>query len=1257
MQKLTTFFFFYQALLIVINASMFQERVNAGSEYVPGELIIKLTHAVEPDVKDDGTILFGIFAVDGLNVRYGLTGSRRLFQSSSLSKIYLLDFNNRTDMEKIALEYSRISSVEYAEPNYYAGIASSWGSRTDPDDQYFDQQWGLHNEGQTGGTADADIDAPEAWEIETGTSNIVIAMIDTGIDLDHEDLANNIWVNDDEIPDNETDDDGNGFVDDMNGWDFVNSDSAPQDDNGHGTHTSGIAAAETNNNQGTAGVCWECRLMSVKTLGDDGNGTYSDIVEGVDYAANNGADVINLSLGSLTYSQSLQDAITAAHDAGCVIVGAAGNFDVEDPFYPAACENVIAVAALDHNDVKYQLSGYGEWVDLAAPGASIMSTAYHDAYSQWSGTSMAAPFVSGVAGLLFSYNSDWDNGSVEAQMLNTADSVDGHNPSYAGLLGNGRVNAYYCLSGSAEPALEFASFMIDDPYPGDEDGVLDPNETADLVVTLYNSWGDASSVQGTLSTTDSNVTVTSAVSDFGDVEALRYIDNGSDPFELALSDTCPPGHEINLNLHAQDSASNEWDFDIILTAGSWEYPVPTFINTDTTWEENAAYLISGNVLVTDGAVLTIEPGVTVKLGENSNIYFRNDARLVAGGSETQPITFTSINPPTEWGALELEDTCSQQNEMRFCRFFYATKAVNDNSGKTVFENNIVQDSSSSLSLMTNYFSGNELNNVEGGVAIDVYFKNWNPDESIIENNLITNGGGLSCSINDANEDSYIDDLEINGNMLHDITGDGIFIYHNGNCHYSCVVQDSTIENCSGTGIAFSDDSSNTVESPIARYNFVKCCETAIDSFYKAEYNHIEECYYGVIDSLNIKVNNIIACNKGISESFRKRNASNEGKIRRNERGIQRERSRTSDKGILRVPQDFEFIQAAVDAAITGDTVLVADGTYTGIGNKNIDFTGTAITVMSENGPDNCVIDCEDDGRGFYFHSGETQNSVVDGFTIENGSVAGDGGGIYCSYISSPIIRNSIITGNISWEGYGGGIYCGAEYTSIIEECTISENTAQRGGGIYGDGVSFNVTGCEIYGNYANVIGGGIICPDGSNAAISNSNIYQNSAQKHSVTCRGGGGIACFKANDVSINRCNIYENSSLGSGSGVLLYDCNSADITDTVFTANYSAYDECPGAAIGCLNTNPSIADCIFEGNWNYSSGGCAYCKSASPAMTNCVISYNSAGSDGGAGIYCDGQSSPTVINCSIYGNSTNEGYGGAIQCTEYSSLTSFCP
>lgn len=324
-----------------------------------------------------------------------------------------------------------------------------------PNDTYADSQYHLKQ------SNDADIDAGKAWDTTIGTSSVIVAVIDTGVDLDHPDLVNNIWTNSDEIAGNGIDDDGNGYIDDVNGWDFVDDDNDPNPTptgsswtSGvvvHGTHVAGLIGAEGNNAVGTSGVNWRVSIMPVRVFTDTGDSTLDDIYNAVNYAANSGADIINMSYGGGSYSRFEQEAIEAAYDKGALSVAAAGNESAnlnKTPSYPICHPFVLGVSATDATDARASFTNYGtDCVDVAAPGDFILSTYYTDDaingftsdYGYLSGTSMSAPIVSGIAALAYSAKSDIDSGEMMNIIIDSTDSI--HDDA----LGSGRVNAYQAV--------------------------------------------------------------------------------------------------------------------------------------------------------------------------------------------------------------------------------------------------------------------------------------------------------------------------------------------------------------------------------------------------------------------------------------------------------------------------------------------------------------------------------------------------------------------------------------------------------------------------------------------------------------------------------------------------------------------------------------------------------------------------------------------------------------------------------------------
>ena len=350
--------------------------------------------------------------------------------------------------------------VEYIEPNYEVHALVV------PNDPMFSQLYAMQNTGQTGGTPGADIRATDAWNQFTGDPDLKIGVIDTGVDYNHPDLVANIWTNPNEIPANGIDDDDNGYVDDVHGYDFVNLDGDPIDDNGHGTLLAGTISAVGNNQIGVVGVNWQAKVVAIKLLGANGGGVASDAIDALQYAITVGVRVTNNSWGNLPFSQALLDAINAAGAAGELFVAAAGNDGSDNdlsPFYPASFNTpyVIAVAASDHNDALAAFSNFGQTsVDLAAPGVNIVSTLPGGNYGSNSGTSMAAPYVTGAVALVRGHFQALSPLQAKDVILNSADPL----PAFAGkVLTGGRLNLLRAVGLDSIPPESVTSLAGSEP--------------------------------------------------------------------------------------------------------------------------------------------------------------------------------------------------------------------------------------------------------------------------------------------------------------------------------------------------------------------------------------------------------------------------------------------------------------------------------------------------------------------------------------------------------------------------------------------------------------------------------------------------------------------------------------------------------------------------------------------------------------------------------------------------------------------------
>ena len=401
-------------------------------------------------------------------------GATVIKEYSEVKGLQLVKIPANISLKNAILKYKKNSNVIYAEPNY------AYAANSIPDDTYYDYQWGL-----------SQINASSAWNITTGSRNVIIAVVDSGIDLTHADLKANIWINPGEIAGNGIDDDHNGYIDDVYGWNFIKNNSNVTDDDGHGTHVAGIIAGEGSNSKGITGIMWSATIMPLKFLDSKGNGYVDDAVSAIRYATKMGASIISCSWGGSEYSQALKDVIDTSF---ALVVCAAGNGDSGtnddvSPVYPACftSKNIISVAATDENDELASFSDYGlNSVDVAAPGTSIFSTLPGSHYGYMQGTSMAVPYVTGLAGLIKSLRPDLTALQIKYTILNNVDYIS----SLAGkVLTGGRINAFKALTNiiTDSKAPSVSSNLKGGSYYRPLNVILTSSEPATIYYTLDGS--------------------------------------------------------------------------------------------------------------------------------------------------------------------------------------------------------------------------------------------------------------------------------------------------------------------------------------------------------------------------------------------------------------------------------------------------------------------------------------------------------------------------------------------------------------------------------------------------------------------------------------------------------------------------------------------------------------------------------------------------------------------------------------------------
>ena len=641
-------------------------------DYVPNQVIVKFKDASGVEVKctskrkikttsvqslDDKLASLGISEAEQL---MPLTGAKKLRRSNAplrsysgriveepdMSRLYLMNVDSTKNISvyKVIEQLESMDEVEYAEPNYrvYAMVADN--SATYTAEPLYSQQWGLEA-----------INMPALWDMpKVNDKRPVIAIIDTGVDTEHPDLKDNLWVNEAELNGEDyIDDDGNGFSDDVYGWDFIKNRPAVSDPNGHGTHCAGIAAAVGNNGIGITGANPDALIMPVTVLGADGTGDLATLARGIDYAVANGADVISMSLGSLGNTMSLYDACKKAYQSA-YLVAATGNFgcdiyckNITDPGrqYPAAYDVVLGVMASDRDGNRAGFSNYdpdGPYFtdydedgdnfynyEIYAPGVDIMSTYPGGQYKSLSGTSMSTPFVAGaLSRLIQAKEADRYKGTTIGDIVHSSEQD-------INVLDIMKV--YNFNDENRETEVIIQSVEFDDTAMGDGDGLVESGEIVDIYPTARCMWGEASNIKLSVSTD----------SEYEKEIAIEIIENNVD-FGYNLSSLTWAKSKNPIRVKIYDNLPSGWNLRLLYTACADELVAPVnkqiekivyssadlggVITKDMTLYADKEYIVSRNLVVPEGVTLTIKPGVTLT--------FLQDVQLSNKGG-----TFNCIGKP------------------------------------------------------------------------------------------------------------------------------------------------------------------------------------------------------------------------------------------------------------------------------------------------------------------------------------------------------------------------------------------------------------------------------------------------------------------------------------------------------------------------------------------------------------------------------------------------------------------------------------
>ncbi|RMD93346.1 MAG: T9SS C-terminal target domain-containing protein [Calditrichaeota bacterium] len=636
------------------------------AEIVPGKIIVKLKPfpALKTTQTFDENIFYANKSLADKLQAFSISKIKKIFPESTkqvqaevpdLSTIFELEFDPQVNPLAVATIFSQDPWVEYAEPRYYRYLHFT------PNDSLFFSQDHL-----------SIIQATAAWDITQGDTSVVIAIVDTGVDWAHPDLEANIWHNPGEIPDNGIDDDGNGYVDDVLGWDFGDEDSDPANRStspvgSHGTEVAGTAAAVTNNSTGIAGIAFRCKIMPIKVISDQASDQGQIFLgfEGIKYAADQGAQIINASWGGPRHSLFEQDIINYARARGSLVIASAGNGNNPGKIYPAAYSGVLAVTATTKNDLKANFSTFGPWVDLAAPGVSILTTTRDNHYRFVSGTSFSAPLASGVAALVKSLHPDWTAGEIGEQIRVSADNINGVNPAFQNMLGHGRLNALRALTVES-PAIRIEKIKFLE-ITGDGDEVLEPGERYAVQLALKNYLADANDVMVSLHSSDSAILVRKGLAHLGDILKGQVVTN-QDSLIFSIHPHTPLNREVALLL------------DIVANGGTYldrdHFPVtiaPLLVNHNTgkvlmtvTSLGNLGFSdfpanLQGNGFVfnNDGKNLLFEGALLVATGPNQVSDMARNSTLTGKDEDFQLLTGGNIVLRTPG---ELAD---QQSRARF----------------------------------------------------------------------------------------------------------------------------------------------------------------------------------------------------------------------------------------------------------------------------------------------------------------------------------------------------------------------------------------------------------------------------------------------------------------------------------------------------------------------------------------------------------------------------------------------------------------
>lgn len=808
---------------------------HAARDYRKGEMIIKFKPTSKARVRTLGrTVTSGLNSVDRVLGELGVTVSEQLMpltgaevtpraralrsvsgntiEDTDMSQLYRFIFNAEAiDVHSAIEKITALDEVEFAEPNYLVYALSTGEEITGKEDPLKGEQWGH-------GHLKLDFLLKQK---PISDKRPVIAILDTGVDITHPDLADNVWTNEGEQNGVEgEDDDANGFADDLHGWDFVNQTARLTDWNGHGTHCAGIAAAVGDNKIGIKGANPDALIMPITVMQSDGTGDVATIIKGIDYATANGADVISMSIGGYGYSLAEEQALAKAYNTA-VLVAAAGNDNKciythncpvnkksamqNGPMYPAAFTFVLGVEASAKDGGLASFSNFDEDgpvfstysedklynYELRAPGAQIMSTFPGGKYKALSGTSMACPYVAGGISRLLQVKeyTNWEIlfGDLIHARKHRCEHDHDENVDFEAV--------YKITDADRKPSLGMVTYILDDTEGGDGDGRPDAGETIALYPTFRNEWGQAKNIRFSLELAETEdptiVEILDSEVEFGN-ELSSYGKNKSvNPVRFKVNPECTDGRHISMVLRATcDNVAEELVQEITLSAENG-VEIGGLISEDMTLYPNVHYIVTKNFVVANGSTLTILPGTVITLrgdAEFTMLYTANP-KIICKGTPESPIIFTQDNMEKETSFFFYD------GELEYVRFeninveVYGITMRDTKIRNCVFKNCMAFKDNDLVALHPDTLFQSNIYNSKGDIPlmkssniIGSYSKTLNPsrlsDCNVFGNDSYIDGKKLyMCSLNDVYHGSglYHNKLPLyHGSGREDIVREGIY---------------------------------------------------------------------------------------------------------------------------------------------------------------------------------------------------------------------------------------------------------------------------------------------------------------------------------------------------------------------------------------------------------------------------------------------------------------------------------------------------